>query len=378
MKKLFGYAIILGVLAVPIVSIAAEFRVGNQPSVRASEHVLNNLYMAGGSISSSGSVTGDLIAGGGNIVVGGDVGADVLAGGGNVTLLSNVGGDVRAAGGNILIEGKVGGDVVAGGGQITVGGPGIGGDVALGGGNVRIDAPVAGKLSFGGGSIFIDAPVVGDINIKADSVILGSAAVISGNMTYSASKELVQEPGAVIKGKINFEPTTAKMIPGEALAGILSLFLIWKFFALLACALLFGLILRRYSKEIVNMARERPLPELGRGLVAIAAIPVISFLFFFTLVGVPLGILGLLGFFALLLLTWIVTPIVVGSVVYRYFTKKDAKDPDVTWKTILIGVLVYTFVGFVPFLGWLADTLLMMMTFGCIVSLKLRIIKEWR
>lgn len=375
MKKFFKYLVVILIIAVPVMSLAMEFRAGDQPSVKQSEKITNDVYMGGSSVTSAGSITGDLIAGGGSVVVSGDVSGDVMAGGGNVSILSNIGDDVRVGGGTIIVQGKVGGDLIIGGGQVNVSGPGIGGDMTIGGGNVRIDAPVTGNLLIGGGNIYINAPIGGNVKIEADKVTLGSAAIISGNLTYKAKQELVKEEGAVVNGEISFTPRAEKRIHPAALVAIFSAFLLWKFFALLACALLVGMVLRRYSMEVVTLATGRPLFEIGRGLLVVIVMPIVSILLFVTLVGIPFGILGLIGFVAIMLFAWILTPIILGSVVYRYFSKKEL---EVSWKTILLGVLLYTVLGFIPFLGWLAQCLLMLLTLGAMVAFKLRIVKEWR
>lgn len=374
MKKLFGYLAVIAILVLPTLSFALEFRTGEQPSVRVNEKITKDMYIAGGSVTSAGNIEGDLVAGGGNIIVSGDVGADVLAGGGNVTILSNVGDDVRVGAGNLILQGKVGGDVIAGGGQITIGGGGVSGDVAIGGGNIRIDAPVGGKVSIVGDSVYINAPISGDIKIKAERVTLGSAAVISGSLTYGAKKELVMEVGAIVNGKIIFEPIE-KNIKGASFAAIFSAFLLWKFFAFLACAMVIGLMFRRFSREMINLATSSPFLELGRGLIILAAMPFISILLFVTLVGIPLGILGLIGFIAMILFSCLLTPIVIGSVVYRYFSKKNL---EVSWKTILLGVFIYVVLGYLPFIGWFAQFILMLITLGSIASLKWQMLKEWR
>lgn len=374
-KKILGYVVVLVILVIPALSLAAEFRSGDQPAVGNSEQIANDLYMAGGGITSAGNVTGDLVAGGGNIFVSGDVNADVTAGGGNVTILSSVGDDVRVVGGNIVIQGKVGGDLVAAGGQITLGGGGVAGDVAIGGGDIRIEAPVAGKMTIKAGSVFINGTIGGNVNIEADVVKLGSAAVISGDLTYKARRELEKDPAAVINGKVTFEERKGKMASPVAFAAIFSAFLIWKFFAILASAMLFGLVLRRYNMELIAYAVRRPLLEIFRGLVILIAMPIISILLVATLVGIPLGILGFIGFIAMMIFACIVTPIIIGSVVYRYLSKKAL---EVSWKTILIGVLVYCLLGLIPFIGWLVQFLLMMLALGSTAAFKWRILKEWR
>lgn len=363
------------ILAVPLVSLAAEFRFGEQTSTTASERISDDLYVVGGSITSAGSVEGDLVAGGGSIVISGPVSADVAAGGGNVVVLSDVGDDVRVGGGSVVIQGRVGDDVIAGGGQITIGGLGIGGDVAAGGGTVRIDAPVAGDVRISGGSVYINAPIGGAVNIEADTLTLGSRAVIAGTLTYKANKELKKEDGAVVRGEVIFEERKPQAVSVAAIAAVFSLFIIGKFLALLVCALVIGLLFKRYSREAVAKAVERPLLELGRGLVVFAALPVLSVLMLVTLVGIPFGILGLIAFVAALLFAWIVAPIIVGSVVYQYFSKRDR---EVSWKTILAGVFLYSILGLVPLLGWLAQALLMLLSLGTTVAIKWEIVRQWR
>ncbi|MEK7661990.1 MAG: polymer-forming cytoskeletal protein [Patescibacteria group bacterium] len=375
MKKTFWYGLALMALVIPLVSFSAEFRAGEQPSVAANERIQNDIYMSGGSVTSAGSVAGDIVAAGGSIFINGSVGADIIVVGGNITILSNVADDVRAAGGNIVIQGRVAGDVIAGGGQVTLGGPGVGKDVVIGGGSVRIDAPIGGSLRIGGGNIYINSPINGDITIDADKVTLGNAAVINGNITYKAREEMVKEDGAVVKGKVSFEPRVRKQISAALLVGLISIWVIGKFLALLLCALVIGLVFRRYSKEIIAKAVERPLLELGRGLVVFAALPALSALMFATVVGIPFGILGVVAFVALTLFAWIVTPIIIGSVAYRYFFKSEL---EISWKTILLGVFIFEVIGIVPLLGGLAQGLSMLIALGVIAAIKWRVAREWR
>src|SRR3989344_748507 len=110
--KLSAGAFLGALLLVPAVGIAAEFRAGEQPSLSANERIADDLYMAGGNVTSSGAITGDLVVAGGNILVQGAVSADLAAMGGSIIILGNVGDDLRIGGGNITIGGPGRGDVV--------------------------------------------------------------------------------------------------------------------------------------------------------------------------------------------------------------------------------------------------------------------------
>ncbi len=375
MKNFYKYILIVAILLLPVISFASEYRAGDQLSTGKDEIIPNDMYMAGSSITSAGEVEGDLVTGGGNIVISGNIGGDLMAGGGNVNILSDVGDDLRVGGGTVVLQGKVGGDMIVGGGQINIGGAGIGGDLIIGGGNVRIDAPIEGKLIIGGGNVYINAPVGGEVKIMADKVTLGGEALLSGNLTYKAKKELTKEDGAVVKGEINFSPIKEKRISKVASWVIFSSFFLWKFFALLASSLLLGLIFRRYGKEIVIFAIKRPFFELGRGFLVFVAMPIISMILLWTLVGIPIGIIGLLGFVIIMVFAWIITPIILGSFVRSYFLKREL---EISWKTILLGVFIFCLLGLIPFIGCLAQFVLVLIALGSMLAFKLQIIKEWR
>ncbi|MCX6786674.1 MAG: hypothetical protein NTU85_02580 [Candidatus Kaiserbacteria bacterium] len=375
MKKVLGCAFLVSVLAIPLVSSAADFRFGKQTSIEANETVATNAYLGGGSVVSAGPVSGDVLAGGGNVFVNGAVGGDVFAGGGNVIVLSNVVGDVRVGGGTVITQGKIGGDLIAGGGQVTVGGPGIGGDAAIGGGSVRIDAPIAGNARIAGNDVYLNAPIKGDIFVQANTLTLGKSAVISGNLSYKASKELVKEDGAIVNGHISFEPRVEQKATAVGIAAIISIWVLMKFLALFVCALIVGLTFKRYSKAVIKKAAERPWFEIGKGLVAFIVFPVASILCLVTLVGIPFGILGLFGFAVTLIFMWIMMPIVVGSVIYRYFTKREL---EVSWKTVLLGAFVCIVLGIIPFIGWFMLLLISLLSLGAIVTVEWEIWKEWR
>jgi hypothetical protein len=89
----------------------------------------------------------------------------------------------------------------------------------------------------------------------------------------------------------------------------------------------------------------------------------------------PFGILGLLGFIALLLFSWLITPIIIGSAIQHYFSKSGWQ---VSWKTILLGTFVSAVVAIIPFIGWLLQTLIMLIALGVVVSVKWGVVKEWR
>lgn len=376
---LLGASLTVSLLVLPIIAFAAEFRTGDQPSLPSGQVVNNDLYMAGGSVSSAGSVNGDLVAGGGNILINGPVSADLLAGGGSVTILGDVAGDVRFGGGQIVIQGAVLGDVIGGGGQVSLTGSKIGGDVAIGGGQITIDAPVAGSVRIGGGDVRINAPITGNVIVQADTVTLGPKAVLSGVFMYTAGKKATMENGAIVKGETKFTERASGATKTGVAAGLAAFFTLWllaKFFMSLVGAFALAYFFHRYARELVATAATQPLLEIGRGAVVMIVLPIASVILLATIVGIPLGALGLLSFAVLMVFTCLAAPIVTGAIVHKWIWKPAGYVVD--WKTILLGAAIYFILGLIPFLGWIVKLGIVLLTLGAVINIKWSVAKEWR
>lgn len=370
-------ALLGGLLALPLLTFAAEFKAGDAPTFASNQSISDDLYMAGGTISSAGTVQGDLILGGGTIMVSGPVSGDLIVGGGNVTVTSAIADDVRAGGGNISIQGTVGGDVVAGGGQIHVAGGGVKGDAVVAGGVITIDAPVQGDVKIAGADVRINAAITGNVEVEADEFVLGPNAQIQGNVKYSAPRQMVLEDGATVAGTTEYtERAAVKEGARAGFATMISLWLIAKLFMSLAGALLLSIVFSRFTREVVTTATSQPLTEMARGFAIIVLLPIASGILLASVIGIPLGILGLLSYGALLITASFVAPIILGAIVYRAIWKPAGYVVD--WKTVLLGVALYFVLGLIPFIGWVAKFGILILALGAMLSIKWKVLQEWQ
>lgn len=370
----------LFLVALPVLTSAAEFRAGQQSAFTSGEKTEGNLYMAGGTVISAGSADKDLLVAGGTALVSGPVAGDLFVVGGNITILSQVSGDMRVGGGNITVSGDVAGDALVGGGQIILSGKLIGGDVAIAGGSVRMDSEVKGNVKIAGGKVYVNAPIGGNVDIKAEDLTLGPNADIKGNLEYESVNLVTIEEGGEVRGETVFTQLKGsegmKKDTRRGIFGFFTLMLLAKFVMLLVAALIVGLVFRRYSKELVEKATKNPLKELGRGVVTLIVLPVLSIILLVTVIGIPLGILGLLSFIMLSIYAAIITPIFMGALVYKWMFRKS--DYVINWKTILLGTVVYLILGLIPFLGWIAISIAVAMTLGAALNIKWQVVKEWK
>ncbi|MEW6617116.1 MAG: polymer-forming cytoskeletal protein [Patescibacteria group bacterium] len=370
----------LFVFVFPVLVSAAEFRAGQQSAFTSGEKTEGNLYMAGGTVISAGSVDKDLLVAGGTALISGPIAGDLFVVGGNITILSQVSGDMRVGGGNITVNGDVVGDVLVGGGQLILSGKLIGGDAVMAGGTVRMDSEVKGSVKIAGGKVYVNAPIGGNVDIKAGNLTLGPDADIKGNLKYESPNPVVIEEGGKVRGETVFTQLKGsegmKKDTRKGIFGFFTLMLLAKFVMLLVAALIVGLMFRRYSKELVEKATTNPLKELGRGVVTFIVLPVLSIILLVSVIGIPLGILGLLSFVMLCIYAAIITPIVMGTLVYKWIFKKS--DYIINWKTILLGTIVYVLLGAIPFLGWIVTSIAVAITLGAALNIKWQVVKEWK
>lgn len=366
----------LFLLAIPLFVSAAEFRTGDQPSLESGQTVQDDLYMAGGSVVSAGTVRGDLVSGGGSILVSGPVSGDLMLGGGNITVTSEISDDVRIGGGQVTIQGNVRGDVLIGGGQVILAGERITGDIAVAGGTVRIESAIGGDARIAGGDIYLNGPVAGNVEIEAEKLTLGPRAIIAGDLSYRAADAATMQDGAVVRGETQFDERVGREEAEAGLAAFFTFWLVAKFFMLLVGSLLIGMAFQRYSRELVATAAMQPLLEFGRGLVTVIVLPILSFILIATIIGIPLGVIGLLMLAVMLIFASLIAPIILGSVVHKLIWKPARYE--VNWQTILLGVVLYSVLGLIPVIGFFAISLLKMAALGAALKLKWSLAKDWR
>ncbi|MDY7081980.1 MAG: polymer-forming cytoskeletal protein, partial [Halobacteria archaeon] len=156
-----------------------------------------------------------------SLLVVGTASAQESRSGGAVVIESNetIDGMLTASGGSVTVLGTVDGDIFAYGRHIAIEKGGmVNGNVTLYAGSVGIDGNVTGRvqtiagsthigenarvggLNLDSSSIVVNGTVLGDAKLSGESIRLGSAAKISGNVTYSGNLE--RDEGAVVGGTV--------------------------------------------------------------------------------------------------------------------------------------------------------------------------------
>ncbi|WP_224447438.1 polymer-forming cytoskeletal protein [Haloprofundus salilacus] len=340
-------AVVVALAAVP--GVATAITRSGDTVVVAEDETVDELNAFGGSVVVRGTVNGNVSALAGDVYV-----ADT----------GRVGGNVAGAAGAVRIAGSVEGDVAGASGSLTLEeGSTVGGDVAAGTGSLTVaeGATVRGDLSAGAQTASINGTVEGDAEIDADEILLGSAAVIEGDLTYDGT--LQRADGAVVNGTVEREDDLATAAPvgtdGPLIPG-------WTFavYGLLLNLLLGAILLfvfPSFSQRVVLEAARSPGLSGGVGLLSVVVVPLVLLLLVLTLVGIPLALVGSVLFGLLVWVGGVYGRFAVGAVILAY------TDREGEWVALLVGVLVVGLVVQIPVLGWVVNLAVGLVGLGALV-----------
>jgi len=368
MKKFLISLSVISIALAPALGFAADLRAKDEVSLAKAEVINEDAYIVGGNVTLANDIKGDLVVAGGNIVISGVVENDLLAAGGNLNILGTIRDDARIVGGTVIVSGNVGGDIAVAGGQIQIlPGSTIGGDLIVAGGVVTIDGTVNGNIQMRGGQLIINDAVAGNVDAKIDKLKLGSHSLINGDLFYRSLEEGEIAQGAKINGTTKFEKFE-KLPPQSArnLKAILASFLVAKFLVLAGSLIFLILLFGSTSRAITRQAIASFWKEALRGFVLLVVTPVAAIFFFVTIVGVPLGGLMLLLYFASLTIAYLFSALILGSMLYKLVWRKS--EYEANWKTALLGSAVITIVGIIPFIGGFVKFIFLLVALGALVK----------
>ncbi len=333
-------------------------------AVTTGDQIAADRYIAGGSVQVSEEVEGDAVVAGGVINVSNSVSGDVLAAGGIVTVSADTGDDVRAAGGSVTIVGNVGNDVTAAGGLVNIdAGSTVGGNAWLAGRMVNVAGTVNRDLSASGGQVIVTGTIGGNVDVRADSIEIEPGAVIKGTLTYTAPQEAVLHDGAIVEGAVNrreFDPGDIETW-GEAFSGTLKFYL-----SLALSAMVLFLVCPRSSARLLQPLKDAPFKSLGFGILVFFASPLIALALLISVLGIPLGLIVLMGYIVALVGGLLIAMIWTGGLVFRLLGQKPEASKWMRALSIIAAAAVLLIIDLIPVVGGLAFFALILLGFGAL------------
>ena len=218
--------------------------------------------------------------------------------------------------GSLTVSQPVAGDLIAAGGSIEVGPKAqIVGNLTGGGGQFHLNGSVTGYVQVAGGRVVIDGPVGDDVDATSGHLELGPNARIAGKLRYRGADNFKRDPAAQVTGGVEWLAMTgseaARKSPERHIAHR-SAGMLWTSGMMLLAAVLLAALPRFYDRVALTL-RTRPGESLLSGFVVLVCTPVAALILLITIIDLPMGLLTIALYLALLPVGYVSTGIALGD-----------------------------------------------------------------
>lgn len=325
-------------------------------------------FLAGSEIIVSGKINGNLFVVGNTLNIIGEVNGSIFGAGNVLTIGANNINSAFLAGNLVNLNSKINKNTYIAGNLITISNTSeIGQDLFASGSSINLNANIGRNLSIESSSASINSIINRDASIISNSISFNGNTKINNNLEILESSELSTDLNNVVLGEV-IKKAVDNKVQNSRFESIKSRILDKLTFGLFAI-LITGLILIKFlPKEISNINKNTEnnlLPNLGKGILFIIVTPIISLLLLITIIGVKLAFVVIGIYLLLMFFASIFASIFIGE---SFLVKVIKNKNNSMYLSLLIGVLIYTILIVIPFVGWIFSLLLTSLSIGSLIS----------
>jgi len=237
-------------------------------------------------------------------------------------------------------EDVVCGDITSFGGEVTIHGD-VNGDVVVFGNDVVLDGRVNGNITLYGGNLITiaNAYVNGDIHVCGGHWKEGTNSELHGsffNCTQSLGTVLMSDPGVQFR--------------------------FWYVVTWVMLGMLLTTLLPEHVMMVRTTVKSKMRRSLALGLLSILLAPAILAVLLALIIAIPLAILIAVGLIA----AWALGTVAVGWVIGDIVVQKIAPHHDTRLMQIIVGLVILTCIGTLPYIGWIISILTGMIGLGAV------------
>jgi Putative zinc-finger len=345
-----GLRLLIVLLALSLPSFAMEHRHGQFVTVAANETVDDTLLATGNTVRVEGVVNGDLLAFGQTVEVRGTVKGDVVTGAKRVVVTGTVEGRIYNFSQSLDLEGQLGHSLYGFAQSLRVDDRShVGEGVVVAAGEVSLEGDVKRSVDImGSGNADVSGSVGRDLTMFGGrSLTLTDTARVGGNLSARVRelKDVHIADGATIAGKRDIQLQVRQSPYSHPRFYFHQA--IWFASAMLVGWL--GLVFFPGFFRATTQAVGSGWTSLGLGIGVLAGAPVAMIVIAITLVGFPISLMLLVVYLTALYLAKIWVGAFLG-----WLLLKPAGGTKGDWMLgLLVGLLIITIVGYIPYLGGL-------------------------
>jgi len=343
-----GLRLLIVLLTLSLPSFALERRHAEFVTVAANETVDDTLLAAGNTVRVEGVVNGDLLVFARTLEVRGSVKGDLVSFAKRTVVSGTVEGRIYNFSQSLDLDGELGHSIYGWVQSLRVDNRGhVGDGIVVGAGDISLEGEVKRSATIFAGNADVSGTIGRDLTMAGGSLTLTNAARVGGNLSARVRqlKDVRIADGASILGKRDIQVRVRK-----------SQFTRPRFYlhqaVWLAAAMLvgwLGLALFPGFFQACTQAVGAGWRSLGLGVGVLAGAPVAIVVAAVTLVGIPISLMLLAVYLAAIYLA----KIWVGAFLGRMLLKPSGTTRRDWLLGLLVGLLILTIVGFIPYLGGL-------------------------
>ena len=220
--------------------------------------------------------------------------------------------NVRLAGQTIRMDGAVQGNLMAMANTISIGTNAVvSGDARLKGTQIIVEGSITGNLDVTAlQTVTISGQIAGNAMVTAPEIILADDARITGNLTYTTSKELIPADG-VVTG------TLRRVLPESAFSAARIQRHVLFFLAALLTGVTFISLFPMTTAMASLLVRSAPLKCMSVGLLSLIFLVVFALIGIYSVIGLPLGLVTLASCGIMLYTSRIIVGLMLGTLILK-------------------------------------------------------------
>ena len=343
-----GLRLLIVLLTLSLPSFALERRHGEFVTVPASETVDDTLLASGNTVRVEGVVNGDLLVFCQTLEVRGTIKGDLVSFAKRTVVSGSVEGHIYNLSQSLDLDGQLGHSIYGWAQSFHVGNRGhVGDGIVVGAGDVSLEGEVKRSATIFASNADVSGSIGRELTMAGGSLTLTNTARVGGNLSARVRqlKDVHIADGATIAGKRDIQMQVRK-----------SQFTRPRFYfhqaVWFAAAMLvgwLGLVLFPGFFQSCTQAVGSGWRSLGLGVGVLAGVPLAIIVAAVTLVGIPLSLMLFAAYLAAIYLA----KIWVGAFLGRILLKPAGATKGDWLLGLLVGLLILTIVGFIPYLGGL-------------------------
>lgn len=369
------FSLVVLALLVPFSASAATFQVGESIEVEST----GNAYAAGSVVQVSKEIPGDVFLAGESVQINERIREDAFLAGQNVTVNDPIGDDLHVFGETIVINADIRGDLIAFGSKVVISPQSrITGEVIIGANKIMVDGRFDENVRLMGADVTMNGLFVKNATVEAGhSLDIAETAEVRGDMHVTVSDGMeAMVPEGVVLGEIQREFRDAEDSAKKSMP-LLAGFSLFSLLSRILIGALFIAFLRpfcvRYGEDLA--AKKGYGKTLGIGFLFLVVSPFAAIVLFLPVLTIPLGVLLLLGWGAMLYFASLLSGFLVANL---FFPLKKTDSYSLLLGKFALGTLLLMIVRVIPVVGSIAFFGFFLLSIGSIYTYKMDAFKTLR